>query len=429
MQTSDYSIMELHEKNILSFSPYLPEDDLHRISLENAGALGLVKDGTSSCGALMYSVYQEEGICFLDSICVDESQRGQGLGQMLCQALEEKMISQGLREIRSRVVIPEENGAESFLEAQGYDWLAEGELYYDIPLKELVRRLEHMKGRMKKGEKGRNLRVMQAAKLPREQLAALPKVPFDKELSFVLTDDRVVGYALVSAVDGEGVMIRELSFTYDSAANHSLLYAAVSQLYTTFDIEEIIHFTVAEGGIRQFLEIITGENEEKEISVGLVMSKTIDVNIPEAFSISPSALLIPRLNGLMAMLAEFGEGYEAEITEAGGTAELDLIRPAGKRPVSVFYEVADPERAEGYDLHIISDLSLRDLSEEDQKKVGKWMEESTLVSFSRDEDEHLFIRTVYPEMGGLIDPPLLKTLLDGFTGELDHLSALDRIAS
>lgn len=428
MQRSDYSILEIHEKNILSFSPYLPEEDLNAICLENVGAMGLVQKQTASCGALMYSVYPDRGICFLDSICVDESIRGEGLGQMLYQALEEKMIAKGLREIRTRVVVPEENEAESFLEALGFEWLTEGELYYDIPLKELVRRLERMKDGMKKKEKGRNLKVLPVTKLSNADLAALPHVPFERELSFVLADDRPAGYVLVSADDEEGIVIRELSLTDDSAANHRLLYEAVSKLYTAYDIEEVIHFIVDEGAVRQLLDMITRENEEKEISAGLVMRKPISTDIPESFSMSSCALLIPRLNGIMAMLEDFGEGYEAEITALSDIAELDLIREEGKRPVSMFYEVADPKRAEGYDLHIISDLSVRDLSEEDREKVRKWMEESALVSFSQDEEEHLFISMVYPEMGGLIDPPVLKMLLDGFTEELDHLSALGHAA-
>lgn len=428
MQKTDYTILEISEKNILSFSPYLPEEDLNAICLENVGAMGLVQKQTASCGALMYSVYPDKGICFLDSICVDESLRGEGLGQMLYQALEEKMIAKGLREIRSRVVVPEENSAESFLEALGFDWLAEGELYYDIPLKELVRRLERMKDRMKKKEKGRNLRVVPVTKLSNAELAALPHIPFEKELSFVLADDRLAGYVLVSAADEEGIVIRELSLTNDSAANHRLLYEAVSKLYTVYDMEEIIHFVVSEGAVRQLLDMITGEDEEKEISVGLVMGKTIGVDIPESFTMSHSALLTPRLNGILAMLEDFGEGYEAEITALSDIAELDLIREEGKRPVSIFYEVADPERAEEYDLHIISDLSVRDLSAEDREKVRKWREESALVSFSQDEEEHLFISMVYPETGGLIDPAVLKMLLDGFTEELDHLSALGNVA-
>ena len=80
MQKTDYSILELNKKNILSFSPYLPEENLHAICQKNVGAMGLVKDKTASCGALLYSVYPEKGICFLDSICVDETQREQGNG-------------------------------------------------------------------------------------------------------------------------------------------------------------------------------------------------------------------------------------------------------------------------------------------------------------------------------------------------------------
>lgn len=95
----------------------------------------------------MYSTYPKNMICFLDSICVDESLREEGLGRMLYGALEEKMIAEGLQEIRARVVFPEEVEAESFLEAIGFDRLAEGELYYDIPLAELVLLLSRVKDR------------------------------------------------------------------------------------------------------------------------------------------------------------------------------------------------------------------------------------------------------------------------------------------
>lgn len=43
MQKSDYSIQELNETNILSFSPYLPEENLHAISLENVGAIRQIR--------------------------------------------------------------------------------------------------------------------------------------------------------------------------------------------------------------------------------------------------------------------------------------------------------------------------------------------------------------------------------------------------
>ena len=426
MQNSDYSILELNEKNILSFSPYLPEELLEGIRLENVGAMGLVKDGTTSCGALIYSVHPENGVCFLDSLCVDESQREQGLGRMLYGALEEKMAAMGQKEIRTRVVIPEEETAESFFLAVGFNRSDALELYYDIPLKELVKRLEWMKSRMQDQKESR---VIPVSRLSENDLQDMPKFPFDPELSFVIKAGKETGFILVSCEKPAGITIPGMTLTEGTAANYRLFHAVVSKLYTAFDMNEVIHITVTEGQETEFLDLLLSEEGESDTSTGLVMAKTIGEDIPESFTVPASAHLVPRLNGILAMLEDFGEEYEAEILAGEDLAVLNLLRPEGKRPVSLYYEAEDPVRAEGYTLHLISELYLPLLSDEDQKKAAQWMEESSLVSFSQDEAGHVYISVVLPEADDMTDPAVLKEVLDDFLLELDTLSSLDRIAS
>ncbi len=132
-----YSILELNEENILSFAYYLPEDRLDEIGDEHVGGLGLVMDEVASCGALLYSIYPEEGTCYLESICVDKSRQKKGLGRMLFNALEELAAKEGCSEVDVKLYMPEEEDAKSFFESVGFNQYLERERFYEFMKEDL----------------------------------------------------------------------------------------------------------------------------------------------------------------------------------------------------------------------------------------------------------------------------------------------------
>ena len=429
MQEGDFSILELDASNILSFEVYLPEDRLEDIREDTTKALGLVLDSSVACGAVMYTATPEEKACVLESICVDESLRKKGHGRRLYQAFEEKAESEGMTEARARIYLPAEDDAKAFFLSMGFDRSEEGEWIFDLKSEKQIDQFMAMQEKRADEEDAvGDYRICVVSQLHEDLKKRLPKVSYSEELSFVLLVNRTLYAYLLAARDEEGNII-VLSFGTGSQ-KAELLYPLFEHALKSYKTMLKNGGTIYLAAVLELQKsfISSWQVDDLNYSYALELSKSIGEDIPETFTILPGSMLIPRIQGLSAILEDFGKGYEHIVYTDPEDAWIELIREEGKRSVSLHYQLDEPETAEGFRLSVLSAISLKDLSEEEAEKIRQWRSESTLVSFIEDPDGLLIIRAVILENRGLVDPALLREVLDGFMDELDHLCALDRMA-
>ncbi len=420
-----YSIMELSKENILSFAYYLPGDRLEDILKENVGAIGLVMDGVASCGALLYSLYPEEGTCFVESICVDNSQRKKGLGRMLFNALEEIAEKEGLGELDVKLYMPEEDGARSFFEAMGFNQYLERERYYEFSQENLM---EILSGSLKerKGKKGRIVRKVSELSGGRKKV--LPEIPYDANLSFVEMDQKDICQYILTSSDEKGnliVLASQLDM-WDEENAVPLVREAMNSYLEALPPDGILYVTAYDEQGAMLMNMLAGE-KEYSYSYVLVMAKNINDSILEVTDLKEIHTIIPRIQGLSKILEGLGDKYRHRLYVSEEDAIINLIREDGKLPVSLHYEVTEPETASAYTLKILAAIDLKELDARELDRVRQWQKESTMVSFNEDGVGNLYVRTFLLEREHLTDPELLKEVLDAFMLELDNFSGLEQI--
>ena len=429
MQKSGVSILELNEKNILSFASYLPEDRLEDIRKREVGGFGLVMDDSLACGALLYSLHHAERTGILESICVDRTLRGKGLGRMLDEKFEQKARESGMKEAGVRVYLPLEEDAEAFFEAVGYEHSEPHEFFCEFRSADIMAWLVSPgSGKPRREEKTDSLRITSVAKLPKKRKAALPEIPCDEELSFAAFDGSTLKACILAAGDDEGNVVVLQIKAEDQELTH--LFPLLEQAFHAY------LNVIADGGVmylslslpeEQALADLLAKRKDISYSYSLNMAKTLTQEIPETFEIPYRAFLIPRINGISRMLSDFGEGYEHAVAAGADEVSIELIRGKEKQRVSLSYTLSDPENAFGYVLRIRSFIRQDLLNEEEKEKVERWRKESTMLSFSEDDRGELVPSVAMVEEEGLTDPVLLKEALDGFILELDHFESLDSI--
>ncbi len=422
-----YSIMELSKENILSFAYYLPEDRLEEILKENVGGIGLVMDGVASCGALLYTLYPEEGTCSVESICVDNSQRNKGLGRMLFNAFEEIVEKEGLGEVDVNLYMPEEDGAKSFFEAMGFNQYLERERYYEFSQEDLEEILSSTL-KERKGKKGRIIR--QVSQMSGGRKKPLSEIPYDENLSFVEMDQKDICQYILTSSDEKGnltILASQLDM-WDEENPVPLVREALSTYLETLPPDGILYVAAYDEQGARLMDMLAGE-KEYSYSYVLEMAKTIGDASLEKIELKEIHTIIPRIQGLSKILEDLGDKYRHNLYVSEEDAIINLIREEGKLPVSLHYEVTEPETASAYTLKILSAIDLKELNARELDRVRHWQKESTMVSFNEDREGNLYVRTFLLEREHLTDPVLLKEVLDGFMLELDNFASLEQILS
>ncbi len=420
-----YSIMELNKDNILSFAYYLPEDRLEEILKENVGALGLVMNEVASCGALLYSLYPREGICLLESICVDSSQRRKGLGRMLFNAFEKIVEKEGLREVDVKLYMPEEYSVKSFLEALGFNQYLERERFYEFSQSNLLEILSHsLKENGKK--KGRIIRRISQMSGRRKKI--MEEIPYDEKLSFVEMDQKDVCQYILASSDEKGniiILASQLDMWNEENAV-PLVREAIDTYLEALPPDGILYVTAYDEQGAMLVGMLSGK-EEYSYSYVLEMAKTISGAPSEEITLKEIHAIIPRIQGLSKILNDLGDKYRHNVYVGEEDAIINLTREEGKLPVSLHYEVTESETASAYTLKILSAIDLKELNARDLDRVRQWQKESAMVSFNEDGVGNLYVHTFLLEREYLTDPEFLKEVLDGFILELDSFSCLEQV--
>ena len=244
-----------------------------------------------------------------------------------------------------------------------------------------------------------------------------------------------VGALLYNASDGKDTVILESLFVDGDERNKgggTALYDAFEEKMVDEGFKEIlVHtFPAADDGLKSFLESkgfvfldLTFIDEDNPI---VSMRKAIGDSIPREFEMPYGAFLITRINGLSKILSDFGDGYEHRVYSDMYDSSIRLIREDDKREVILRYSIDDTEDPGNWNYHlsIISGIPLKSLDAPEKERLSKWKDESSLISFSEDENGMFYARAEIIEGEGLTEPAVLKTVLDGFITELDELKAL-----
>ena len=423
MGKQGYSILELTRNNILSFKSYLPTEKLAWIRRKDVGALGLIKDEKIACGALMYCFYPEEGTAFLESICIDETLRGQGLGSLLYEEFENKALEMGIEEIGARIVLPLEDDAESFLITNGFDRSEVGERFYAFTKEDIMAWLMNPKVesvRKSLLKDGRKVAVS-LSKAPADVRKIMPDIPYDPEISYVFDGKEKKNYSLAKKDDAGNIIIYDILLDMNDAPQYFLFLEAVMAMYANkLSGEEKLYVTITSDRQDEILRSLSFKDEFEYLGT-VNLAKAIQDKSQNAPQLSYRALVIPRINGVSKMLSDFGEGYEHTVAYAGDEATINILRGEGKPEVYLSYEYTGGERADSYTLSMITCFNKKELSEEQICKLTKWKEDSAMCSFAEDEDGRIFARAALIETEGLVNPDLLKTVIDGFMNEIDNM--------
>ena len=422
MENKDYSIKKITRKNILSFENYIPENKLEMILERNTAAIGLVTGDNRTCGALMYSFYPDEGTAILESLCVDESIRRQGLGTMLYETFEEDVYQKGMEEIGAHLILPEQGDVQTFLAYVGFDNSEQGERYYRFTkgeIKEWLSNPTTEKIRKQNADvSGLAVSVSETKKGIRD---LLPDIPYDPELSYVFWQKEKKNYFLADSDENGNIVVLKAELDVNDSPAFFMFAEAVMENYAKKLTDHGgIYITLTDERQTKILETLSYRSEIS-FSYGLDMAKTIEDGPGEKITMPHVAFLIPRINGLSKMLSDFGDGYEHSLTYTNQDAIISLLREDDRLPVYIHYEVADDDKAEEYELSIQTCIYRVDLTDEQIKRVSSWKEESSLCSFIEDDEGRIFVRAAVLENRGLTDPDFFKTVLDGFIAEIDNM--------
>ena len=427
MGKQDFTILELGKQNILSFENYLPEEKPELIRNKNVTALGLLTEDNMACGALMFSAYPEEGTAYIDSICVDETLRGQGFGRMLFEAFENRCELMGIKELGARIVIPAYDDAMNFLFAMGFENAIQAERFYEFSKDEIMTWLKDPKTESvrKKLLKDNKKIGESVAKLSSDLRKKLPQIPYDPKLSFAVLGKESKNYCLADKDDDGNIIILKSKLDMNDSPGYFLFLEYVMANYVK-DLTDStkLYITVSTDRIAEIIESLSFLSEFT-FSSTIYLAKTIGEEIPEGFEIPYGAFLVPRINGISKMLSDFG--YEHSVLYEAYNSSIHILREKDKQDVYLQYELSDTENADGYELSIITGFYKPGLTQEELERISRWKEESAMCSFTEDE-KRIFVRAVIVESAGLVTPELLQTVLDGFMAEVDNLCGIDQLA-
>ncbi len=256
----------------------------------------------------------------------------------------------------------------------------------------------------------------------------LPELFYDEKLSFVEMDREEVSQYILASSDDNGniiVLASELDIKNEENAV-PLIREAMKAYLEALPAEGILYVTAFDEQGAMLVGMLAGD-EEYTYSYALEMAKTVSDTPSGEVVLKEIHAIIPRIQGLSSELDDLGEEYRHSLFVGAGDAIIDMTREEGKLPVSLHYEVTEPETASAFTLKIFSAINLAELNEQEMKKVRQWQKESALVSFNEGSNGNLYVRTVLLEREHLTDPELLKAVLDGFMLELDNFSSLERI--
>lgn len=429
MRNQDYTILELGRQNILSFRNYLPQEKLELIRGDDVNAFGLLTEDNEACGALMYTVYPNENVAYLDSICVDESLRDQGLGTMLFEAFEKRCELMGIRELDADVVIPVEEEAMCFFMARGFDDPVPGDRIYEFTGEDILTwlkdpRTESIRKKFLKDDK---MAALSLAEVSADIRKKLPQLSYNPKLSYVVEGKESKNYCLADRDDDGNVMILDIRLDTQNSpayflflrgvmANYANIIKKDGKLYIKATTDRRVDMIESLSFLGEFIYYTT-----------LRLTKKLEDPIPESFAVPYGAFLIPRINGVSKMLSDFGEGYEHTVAYDSEGVGIHILRGRDKPDVYLQYELEDTENAGDYTLSLITGFYKPSLTASDFERISEWKEESDMCSFSEDE-EHIFARAVILESEGLVNPDFLKTVLDGFMAEIDNMCGIHRLA-
>ena len=434
--------IEITEKNILSFEPYISDEHIAMIRQRDTGAIGLLMENMRSCGALFYRKNEDEGSVFVESLYVEESVRRNGGGTLLLNTMYKKLgvihsdeadeaysdepggvrqeeHGEPYRDVVVRI-LPECVGTlKPFLEAVGYEDFVPGEWIFEI---ESIDIEEWMKSDVTKD-------AIQKAKDKKDRVSTIDqnditagKIPsdveFDSDISYKTGDG---GYILSTRAGDNDILIQEINLPEDNDdKNTALLYTACKSYAA---IQKDIGATHFYTGAQELRDLISSFFPRAEVSQ--VLYAYTDIDKPEGrIRIDRSTFTIPRINTIAKMLDDADIPAWVDYDSKEGHA-IYLDREDDKRRIFITCEMAD-DLGENFMTTISSAFLIDDLDAPEKKKLYEWKEKPGIAAVSIDEDTGMATCEVNIPEGMLPqDEETFIGMLKTFMKEVDTLSAVD----
>ena len=431
MKNNEKRLVKITRENQQLFSRCIPDTFKKVLFQKGMNAVGIVAWDGQGCGAAVSTL--EEGDIRILSVYVEPEYRRMGMGTELVRALQGfvSKAGQGTRRLRIEYPYPKMGEMELFLFRCGFQTEAEGNQIYYVPVRH-VQDLDLLKKSfpLTEGE------IIVMREMPEEQKIRwlrrfcndLPQSFSPRQAGGALLEENSFlymnkgtadGFVICSHLEDDSIYLAVLYSEKKAVkALPALLRAALSSLLPRYE-DKILCFAAATHSGRQLAEHLCRGHEEK-IRMETMRTSVWRAEDPDRqveYDPLGEVNLIPRLNGLSAVLDDMGiahsirypepeayPGIQADIEGKNILLAYALAAPAGedKFVLNLLYQVPKGEK-EFFALALACQrFNLR----------------SRFVSAIPDMDSgQVFIRWAVPEVGGVADSKTITVVtglfLDG----------------
>ncbi len=420
--TDQVKCISLTQSNILSFEQYIPQDQMQHIAEDDWYGLGVVKDNIA-CGAAMLWYISKEKTAVLPYFMIDERMRGQGLGKILYNAVEELAVSIGANKLETRIFMPEQAEAQTLLIREGFENFTDEQWVLEVTGKLLMEYLsdEDASGRLKAASNKYSDKIVPLKKLTQSQKNEINASGMDDDLSFaIISGQKAGGSILVNRTEDGKPMITDFAVEPEFAPV-SLALIAKCLLYIAKDIKKDGIFYIRAGRKKErdlLIELAGDYFSQAVLNYTCHSVKQIaEDDILREFTVSDEDFLLIRAQSVADMLAE--EDYEVYFSSEDGGA-ISVSKPGTMLPeLLMFYEWDGDEEHMAYRLVALSNLP----------DMGGGVFPSELIAQScamvniSESDGKIVARAALAEYGGISDIDTIRSFIEEFWREIIPFAA------
>lgn len=415
----DFKTIDITPDNILSFAPYLHEEDQSSITTPGAGGIGLLTDDGHSCGALLYKTNTDEHSVFIESLFVDEQVRKQGGGTLLLQSFDD-IMKKDFDTAAARILPDASEELAIFYENAGFDDIIDGDGFFKLDSTHLKEWLTSKLGQKFSVIASRySIHLTACDKLPSKYLGNLPDIDYDGDISFMDIDGDNGSYILAVHPNDSDLIVNRINITNTANAyGASFLYKVLSKYAKKLKNDGSLYIMAHTAEEKEMLSALF--EGASQLDVQYVVKNYVEAE-SDPVVITNSAFLMPRINHMVKLLDDAGYSASVITTPPLGQS-ITLDREDGKRPINIAYKVMD-DSGDAFELELSGMIVLDELTDEEKDKLKALENKPGIADISIAPDfDKAFLSTTMIESFTPTDGDAFLNVLTSFINELDNLS-------
>lgn|GEM_PF-4151968 len=350
--------VDLNEKNILSFEPYIPTEYLELILQEDYFGIGAVR-GTAACGAVMLHYERESSVLKMLSVCVDEAVRKQGIGERLFDQVKGLAESLPVKTIEYDYIEPERVEDRGYLYRLGFAQIVPEESLYEIDGEDLrsflaeERMKPYQRACKKWAAKGVYLRM---GELPGHLRADYRLEGADERRSIIIVHKNMAKGALyVQHMANNSYLLRLMINRGATPEQMSgMLYGVLREIAGLLTKNGRVTIHELRPASQDLFDFFSEGYMDKihQSTVYRGIYRLEGVNASASLSLTEYDILFPRMNALMYYFS--GIGRESLLLQEESSVLLEVKRDKAKLPFFFRYIVEDPDDLTAFCLEAIT---------------------------------------------------------------------------